>query len=185
MKEDKQRWNEKYLVAPMPSETSDILKNNIHLANRGRALDIACGTGRNTHFLADSGFVVDAVDLSDYALEKIRTADNIKKIDADLDSYVFEEDAYDLILKVNYLDRKMFPKIIKALKKGGVFIYETFVKTPTGEGYHNPTNPDFHLDLDELPKAFSELEIISYKEQDAINLRDEKVRVASFVGRKV
>lgn len=184
MQEDKQRWNEKYLVAPMPQETSDILKDNIHLAQKGRALDIACGTGRNTHFLADKGFIVDAVDFSDYALEKIRYDEKIHKIEADLDNYTFEENAYDLILKVNYLDRKMFPNIIKALKKGGIFIYETFVKTPTGEGYHNPTNPDFHLDRDELPMAFGELEILSYEEKDAINLRGEKVRVASFVGRK-
>ena len=185
MFEDKQRWNEKYLIAPMPHETSDILKDNIHFAKQGRALDIACGTGRNTHFLADNGFKVDAVDLSDYALSKIRMDENINKIDADLDSYLFEENAYDLILKVNYLDRKMFLGIIKALKKEGIFIYETFVKTQTGEGYHNPTNPDFHLDRDELPKAFSDLEILSYQEKDAINLRGEKVRVASFVGRKV
>jgi SAM-dependent methyltransferase len=185
MKEDKQRWNEKYLVAPMPQETSEILIENIHLVTRGRALDIACGMGRNTHFMADSGFVVDAVDLSDYALSKIRQDDKINKIDADLDTYVFEEDAYDLILKINYLDRKMFPGIINALKKEGIFIYETFVKTETGEGYHNPTNPDFHLDRDELPKAFGALEILFYKEQDAINLRGEKVRVASFVGKKV
>lgn len=185
MQEDKQRWNEKYLVAPMPHETSDILIDNIHLAKQGRALDIACGTGRNTHFLADKGFIVDAVDFSDYALEKIRNDEKIHKIDADLDSYTFKEDAYTLILKVNYLDRKMFPSIIKALQKDGIFIYETFVKTETGEGYHNPTNPDFHLDRDELPKAFSELEILSYEEKDAINLRGEKVRVASFVGRKI
>ena len=185
MQEDKQRWNEKYLVAPMPQETSDILKDNIHLANKGRALDIACGTGRNTHFLADKGFIVDAVDFSDYALEKIRDDEKIHKIDADLDAYIFEEDAYELILKVNYLDRKMFPGIINGLKKGGIFIYETFVKTPTGEDYHNPTNPDFHLDRDELPKAFGELEILSYEEKDAINLRGEKVRVASFVGKKI
>lgn len=184
MREDKQRWNEKYLVAPMPHETSEILKDNIHLAKQGRALDIACGMGRNTHFMADRGFVVDAVDLSDYALSKIRSDVNINKIDADLDGYLFEEDAYDLIVKINYLDRKMFPGIIKALKKEGVFIYETFVKTPAGEAYHNPTNPDFHLDRDELPKAFADLELISYQEQDAINLRGEKVRVASFVGRK-
>ena len=185
MFEDKQRWNDKYLVAPMPKETSEILKENLHLAKKGRALDIACGTGRNTHFLADKGFVVDAIDYSDYALEKIRDDKNINKIDADLDSYEFEQDAYELIIKVNYLDRKMFPKIIKALKPGGIFIYETFVKTPAGEEYHNPTNPDFHLDLDELPQAFSELQIISYEEKDAINLRGEKVRVASFVAKKV
>lgn len=184
MQEDKQRWNEKYLIHPMPNDTSDILKENLHLARKGRALDIACGMGRNTHFLADMGFEVDAVDLSDYALSKVEERENINKIDADLDSYEFEEDAYDLILKINYLDRKMFPKIIKALKKEGLFIYETFVKTAEGEGYHNPTNPDFHLDRDELPKAFGELEILSYEERDAINLRGEKVRVASFVGRK-
>ncbi|MDF1881516.1 methyltransferase domain-containing protein [Sulfurimonas sp. MAG313] len=185
MQEDKQRWNEKYLVAPMPKETSEILVENIFLALKGRALDIACGMGRNTHYLADSGFEVDAVDLSDYALEQVKDAKNITKIDADLDTYVFEEDIYTLILKVNYLDRKMFPKIIKALKKEGLFICETFVKTPTSQGYHNPTNPDFHLDLDELPKAFSSLEIISYEEKDAINLRGEKVRIASFVGKKI
>jgi len=181
---DKQRWNEKYLVAPMPKETSEILIENIGLAKKGRALDIACGMGRNTHYLADHGFYVDAIDLSDYALKQVRDADNINKIDADLDNYVFDEECYDLIIKINYLDRNMFERIIKALKKEGVFIYETFVKTPTGEGYHNPTNPNFHLDLDELPKAFSELEIISYEEKDAINLRGEKVRIASLVAKK-
>lgn len=184
MIEDKDRWNEKYLLAPMPKETSEILIKNISLAKKGMALDIACGMGRNTHYLADNGFNVDAVDLSDYALKQVRDADNINKIDADLDTYVFKENSYDLIVKVNYLDRKMFAPIIKALKQEGVFIYETFVKTPTGNGYHNPTNPDFHLDLDELPKAFSVLNILSYEEKDAVNLRGEKVRIASFVGQK-
>jgi len=185
MQEDKQRWNDKYAVAPMPKETSEVLVANISLASRGRALDIACGMGRNTHYLADKGFEVDAVDLSDYALKHIKEDQNINKIDADLDTYVFEEDTYSLILKVNYLDRKMFPFIIKALKKEGVFICETFVKTPNGVDYHNPTNPDFHLDLEELPKAFKDLEILLYEEKDALNLRGEKVRIASFVGKKI
>lgn len=185
MREDKQRWNEKYVSCPMPDGTSDILKENIHFAHKGKALDIACGMGRNTHFMADNGFNVDAVDISDFALSKVRTAENIHKIETDLDTYELNENSYDLILKTNYLDRRLFSMIIKALKKEGIFIYETFVKTPTGEGYHNPTNPDFHLDRDELPKSFSELEIISYEERDATNLRGEKVRVASFVARKV
>jgi len=184
MIEDKKRWNEKYLVAPMPKEASEILIKNIDLVHKGMALDIACGMGRNTHYLADNGFNVDAVDLSDYALKQVRNADNINKIDADLDTYVFKENTYDLILKVNYLDRKMFTPIIKALKKDGVLIYETFVKTPIEEGYHNPSNPDFHLDLNELPQAFEVLDILSYEEKDAVNLRGEKVRIASFVGRK-
>ncbi len=168
----------------MPDWPSELLVENIGLAKPGRALDIACGTGRNTHFMADKGFVVDAVDLSDYALSQVRDDTAINKIDADLDDYSLPEDSYDLIVKFNFLDRNLFSQIIKALKKDGVFIYETFVKTPTGEGYHNPTNPDFHLDRDEVPKVFSELELIFYEERDTINLRDEKVRVASYVGRK-
>jgi SAM-dependent methyltransferase len=183
MHEDKARWNEKYLSKPMPDEASEILKNNLHLAKRGRALDIACGMGRNTHYLAEHGFDVDAVDLSDYALSKVKEMDAITKIEADLDSYEFQIEAYDLILKINYLDRKMFPKIVKALKKGGLFIYETFVETPTGKEYHNPTRAEFHLKREELPQAFEALELISYEERDAINLRGEKVRIASFVAR--
>ena len=69
MKEDKARWNEKYVSCPMPDGTSDILKENIHLAHKGKALDIACGMGRNTHFMADKGFDVDAVDISDRSEE--------------------------------------------------------------------------------------------------------------------
>ncbi len=184
MYEDKARWNEKYLNKPMPDEVSEIVKKNLHLARKGRALDIACGMGRNTHYLAHHGFEIDAVDLSDFALSKVKAMDAIHKIEADLDNYEFQCDAYDLIVKINYLDRNMFPKIIKALKKGGLFIYETFVETATGEGYHNPTNPDFHLKIEELLQAFEALEIISYQEKDAVNLRGEKVRIASFVARK-
>lgn len=187
MVSDKQRWNEKYTQGfPMPSDTSDILKKNLHLVNRGKALDIACGMGRNTHFLVDNGFLVDAVDLSDYALSKVREHENINKIETDLDTYQLETDMYDLIVKINYLERNLFPQIIKALKKDGIFIYETFVEREgEGEGYHPSSNPAFLLRKNEVPEAFSELEVISYLERDTINLRDEKVRVASFIGRKV
>ncbi len=183
---DKERWNEKYLKGfPMPHETSDILKDNIHLVNKGRALDIACGMGRNTHFLAELGFVVDAVDLSDLALSKVKDIQAINKIEADLDTYELDAENYDLIIKINYLERNLFSQIIKALKSEGVFIYETFVEREgKGEGYHPSSNPAFLLKRNELPEAFGELEIISYAERDTTNLRGEKVRVASFVGRK-
>lgn len=184
MHEDKARWNEKYKSKPMPDEASEILKKNLHLAKKGRALDIACGMGRNTRYLAEQGFKVDAVDLSDYALSRLEDRETINKIEADLDSYEFETEAYELILKINYLDRNIFAKIIAALKEGGIFIYETFVETPTAEEYHKPTRAEFHLKRGELLMAFAALEIISYEEKDAINLRGEKVRVASLVAAK-
>jgi predicted TPR repeat methyltransferase len=64
---DKERWNKRFVEFPMPSEVSAIVVKYIAEANVGQAIDLACGTGRNTHFLADKGFFVDAVDISDYA----------------------------------------------------------------------------------------------------------------------
>lgn len=183
MHEDKQRWNEKYLTFPMPSKVAPAVERFAPLAKRGEALDIACGTGRHTHYLADLGFTVDAVDFSDYALEQIREEPKIRKIEADLDHYRLEKAHYDLIVDCNYLDRRMYGQIEEALKEGGILIFETFLQAE-GEGYHQPSSPDFVLREKELPEVFSDLEQIHYDEREEMNLRGEKVRVATFVGRK-
>ena len=47
MLEDKERWNEKYEKLPMHANVSVIVQKYLGEANVGRALDIACGTGRN------------------------------------------------------------------------------------------------------------------------------------------
>lgn len=183
MLEDKQRWNEKYLNFPMPTDIAPVVASYAPEATAGRALDIACGMGRHTHYLAAMGFEVDAVDFSDYALAKIDDDPKIRKIEADLDHYRFEEGAYDLIVNCNYLDRKKYTAIEAALKPGGILIFETFLDTQE-EGYHQPSNPDFVLRENELPEVFSALEQLHYDEREDVNLRGEKVRVATFVGKK-
>lgn len=183
MQDDKVRWNKKYLSCPMPSAVSPIVRDFMGFAHPGRALDIACGTGRNTVHMASRGFRVDAVDISDYALGQIPHDQNICLIEADLDAYVFEEAGYDLIVNCNFLYRPHFPMIVTALRPGGVLIYETFVEAQA-EGFHQPSNPDFLLKKRELLEAFSSLDVIYYEEKVATNLRGERVNVASFVGRQ-
>jgi len=183
MLEDKARWNEKYNKMPMPVKVAKIVEKYACMATIGDALDIAAGTGRNTHFLAEKGFVVDAVDYSDYALSKIRDMATINKIETDLDTYRLKFNAYDLIVNCNYLDRRHFPQIKEALKEGGLLIFETFIMTH-GEGYHQPSNLDFVLRKNELLHTFIGLDIIYYEERVDLNLSGEKVKVASLVGRK-
>ena len=183
MLEDKARWNEKYMACPMPEHVSKIVKKYLPYANAGKALDIACGMGRNTHFLAENGFEVDAVDLSDYALSKIRSLPNINTVEADLDSYRIAENSYDLVVNCNYLDRNHFPRIKAGLKEGGLLIFETFIEAE-GEEYHEPSNPDFVLKVNELLDAFGDLQVIYYEEREDVNLRDEKVKIASLVAKK-
>ena len=45
------------------------------LAGGGRALDVACGDGRNALYLAQLGYMVDAIDVSDVAIDALRAHD--------------------------------------------------------------------------------------------------------------
>lgn len=182
MIEDKERWNKRHVEKPMRHSVEAIVERYYALANGALALDIACGTGRNTHFLEERGFSVDAVDLSDYALSKIKESDKITKIESDLDSYQLQAQKYNLIININYLNRRFFPQIKEALVDGGVVIFETFI-VAHGD-FENPSNPEYLLRKNELLHAFIGLDIIYYEEKDEVNLRGEKIRVASLVARK-
>lgn len=183
MKEDKQRWNERYLDNPMPQSVSPFVEKYIEHAKIGQAIDIACGTGRNTHYLADLGFIVDAVDISDYALERVRDSSTIKKIDTDLDKYNLTPNRYDLIVNVNYLNRRLVSQMKEALKSGGVLMFETFI-VAHGDFHLPTTNLDYLLRKNELLHSFIGLDVIYYEERVDTNLRGERIKVASIVAKK-
>jgi SAM-dependent methyltransferase len=167
----------------MPEGTSNILEKYLANAVVGQALDIACGTGRNTHFLADKGFLVDAVDFSDYALSKVRKSSTINKIEADLDKYNITPKKYDLIVNINYLNRRLVSQMKDGLKEGGIIVFETFILAH-GDYKHETMNLDYLLRKNELLHSFIGLDIIYYEERDDINLRGEKVKIASLVAKK-
>ena len=183
MLEDKQRWNERYLDDPMPETVSPIVEKYIEHANVGQALDVACGTGRNTHFLDKKGFEIDAVDISDYALSKVKNTPTINKIDTDLDKYNIAPNKYDLIVNTNYLNRRLVSQMKDGLKSGGVLMFETFIiahgdfKLPT-------INLDYLLRKNELLHFFIGLDVIYYEERVDTNLKGERVKVASIVAKK-
>jgi len=183
MIEDKKRWNEKYLENEMQSGVSLLLKKYIDNANIGQAIDIACGTGRNTHFLADLGFCVDAVDISDVALSKIKNSATINKIEVDLDKYNLTPNKYDLIVNINFLNRRLVSQIKEALHVGGVVIFETFT-VAHGDFQMPTTNLDHLLRKNELLHSFIGLDIIYYEEKIDTNSRGERVKIASIVAKK-
>ena len=181
--DDKTRWNEKHKNVPMPMNPSALVIQHVEHSVGKRALDIACGIGRNTHYLAKLGYEIDAVDISDYALSQIEHSKMIHTVETDLTKYSITPNSYDLILNINYLERKLFPSMSAGLKDGGILIFETFI-TAHEEGYSNPSNPDFLLQSNELPTVFSDLTILFYEERDDKNMYGEKVKIASFIGRK-
>ena len=183
MKEDKERWNKKYIQKPTLTDVAKIVDKYIKIANVGKALDIACGTGRNTHFLEHLGFTVDAIDFSDYALSKVKDTNTITKIETDLDTYSLKKDTYDVIINCNYLNRRLMLEIPNSLKDGGIVIFETFI-IAHDIPEQGSMNPNYLLKKNELLDVFKEFDIIYYEEKDDSNLRGEKNKIASLIAKK-
>jgi SAM-dependent methyltransferase len=125
MKKDQKRWDERYRRRGFvfPKGPHPFLKKNLRLLPKGRALDLAAGEGRNAIFLAEKGFEVDAVDISEVALKKARQwarakGLRIRTFVADLDTYSIDEEGYDVIANFYFLRRRLIPKIKQVLKKG-------------------------------------------------------------------
>ena len=183
MIEDKKRWNERYLEDTVATEVSTLVKKYIEHVKVGEALDVACGTGRNTHFLAELGFCIDAIDISDYALDKVKNSATINKIEADLDKYNLTPNKYDLIVNINYLNRRLVSQMKESLKSGGVVIFETFI-VAHGDFKMPTTNLDYLLRKNELLHSFIGLDVIYYEEKIDTNLNGERIKIASIVAKK-
>ena len=180
MIEDKQRWNERHVTRPMSKDANKTLVKYIEHANIGQALDVACGTGRNSHYLSQLGFDIDAVDISDFALTQMDNTPTIKKVEADLDTYNITPNKYDLIINMNYLNRRLASQMKDGLKQGGLIIFETFI-VAHGEFQMPTTNLDYLLRKNELLHMFIGLDVIYYEEKIEVNRLGERVNIASTV----
>jgi SAM-dependent methyltransferase len=182
MKTDRARWNRKHGAAEGESGPAEVVAGFASWAREGRALDIAAGKGRHSLFLAQAGFTVDAVDISDVGLKKIGDHPRINPICTDLDLYEIEPGAYDLIVNINFFLRRLFPQIIEGLKPGGVLIFETFVEghqPPDEEGHRR----EYLLRANELLRTFLALRVVYYREW-CRQEQAEGVRTAALVGIK-
>jgi tellurite methyltransferase len=132
----------------------------------GRALDLACGRGANSLFLAEAGYSVDAIDISSVVMAELRdeaTRRNLKIdcIVADLDHYSAPENAYDLIIVFYFFSDRMIPHIKRALKPEGLLFYATYNKNHTS--VHPTFNPAYLIDPSALGDYFSEYEILVHE----------------------
>ncbi|MBD3801109.1 MAG: methyltransferase domain-containing protein [Campylobacterales bacterium] len=166
---DKEKWDKKYtemegLLERRPP--SELVSAHTAEAPGTKALDLACGGGRHSLYLAERGFTVDAVDISTVALAALREKadlEHINLVEADLDTFVPEREAYDMIVKTNFLDRDLIGRAKVALKPGGIMVVETYM---ADEGNEKPdSNPDFLLQKEELKSLFGEgFTVLEYKE---------------------
>lgn len=107
------------------------------LSGDAKILDVGCGDGRNSLYLASLGFQIDAFDISQNAIDKInylKTRKNLKINTCVCDILDFDfKYTYDLIIVhgvLQFIEKEKQPQILKLLKKwtttGGYHIISLF-----------------------------------------------------------
>ena len=168
---DRERWNRKYAPAEYILGKAPIafLRQYVDLLPPGKALDIAMGEGRNGVYLATLGYHVLGIDISDTGLRKAQElarelGTTIETQVVDLENARLATNEYDVIIVSYYLQRDLFPRIKKALKRGGMVVVETYNEN------HARYKPDFPkeylLKNDELLTVFKDFVIIRYQAVD-------------------
>ena len=191
LKPDQKRWDRRYREKgfALGQEPNPFLKRHLNLLPKGKALDVAGGEGRNTVYLAQHGFDVDAVDISRVGLRKARQLARmmgveIRTIVSDLDDYSIEKETYDLIADFYFLKRSLIPKMKKGLKKGGRIIFETYLLEHRTWGTEGPKQAKYFLKPNELLRLFKDFRILFYRE-GIFRESGRRKAVASLIAEKV
>jgi tellurite methyltransferase len=148
----------------------------------GNALDIACGTGRNSIWLAEHGWTVTAVDGATTAIDVLNQRArglDVRTQVADLegDDFRIGPGYWDLMLNCYYLQRSLFPAIREGVRPGGVAIVIVHLAQPSEATTYKHAAPG------ELRGLFEGWDVLHYfegKPEDAAHKR----AVAEVVARR-
>jgi len=150
----------------------------------GKALDLACGTGRNALWLAEHGWDVTAVDGAPTAIEFLRSRAlehglKIHAAVADLEKgeFVIESARWGLIAICYYLQRDLFEPAKRGVVPGGIIISIVHVDE-SGEA-----DGRFRLRPGQLEKYFAGWEILHSREGKASDPAHHRA-VAEIVARR-
>ena len=190
------RWERR--AAEGRLHTAQILVAEVsHLPPR-RALDLACGAGRNAVWLAERGWQVTAVDFSPVALAMARAhaaerGVEVEWVEADLRAYEPPAKSFDLVL-VLYLHlpaqerRAVLARAARALAPGGTFLLVGHDLANLGTNAPGPSDPDVLYTPEDIVRELPDLRVIraqrvarpvSFDDQQAVAI-DALVRAVSI-----
>jgi SAM-dependent methyltransferase len=150
---DDRFWDERYAAAELiwTAEPNRFLVAEVNGSAPGRALDLACGEGRNAVWLATEGWEVTGVDFSRAGLDKAhRLAQQrhvtVEWILADVTTYQPPPSGFDLVT-ILYLQLPAEPlaaalgNAVRALAPSGTLLVVGHDTTNLTHGYGGPQDP--------------------------------------------
>ncbi len=165
---DRERWDARYREEDgLPAPSAFVTGLDDLLPGRGRALDVAGGSGRHAVWMALRGLDVTLADISPVALERAsreasRAGVSIATVPLDLERAPLPPGPWDVIVCVGFLHRPLFPAFARELAHCGLLAIEH----PTRSNLLRHARPGLpHLLEDgELPALVGGLEVIRYDE---------------------
>jgi len=196
---DQDKWNARYRESGSASGTrpSALLTEwlpKLKLAEtHPRAIDVACGTGRNAIYLARQGWQVDALDISEVALAHLSETATAQSLpitcvqtdladDARRPAGIFTADRYDLAVMVRYTSLPLIDTLKGVLKAGGYLVVEEHLVTDVD--VVGPRHQKFRVAPDALRDAAAGLDIIVYREGIVNDPDGPPAALAQLVARK-
>ncbi len=167
--DQRERWN-KTLSSPNPvfnTEPNRFLAEAIKGRKPGKAVDIGLGQGRNSIYLAQQGWEVTGVDISDEGMRLAR--ERAAKLGVKLhtvlqsaDDYDFGRDQWDLIigLFMHEIFSNQAERVKAGLKPGGLVVVEAF-----HDDFSKTVNRQLGYKNNELLRAFDGLRIVHYEDR--------------------
>lgn len=185
MDDDRRRWDRRYQEAAdggAPGSTAvvpaapDALTWVPGLVDRlpaaGQALDMACGPGSVTLWLAARGLDVVGLDVSPVAIDLLRRAAHANSLDGRVEARVTDLDLgipgdlveLDLIVCQRFRKPALYPVMLDRLRKGGIAL--ATVLSAVGTDDPGP----FHAPRGELLAAFTTdiCDIVHHRERDGL-----------------
>ncbi len=155
---------------------------------RPRALDLACGTGRNARYLAGLGFEVDAVDISEAGLARAAAAADdagvgVNWMQRDLDRGLPGDlGRYHLVVLMRYVNDALLRSLPERLLPGGWLICEEHLQSDAQ--VIGPSNPAFRVAPGALTAAVPDLEPVLATEGVVTDPDGRPAALARLVARR-
>jgi ubiquinone/menaquinone biosynthesis C-methylase UbiE len=173
-KEEISRWERAYKEGAHWEEgpSKNMQKFTKYLKKGDKILDIGCGSGRDSIFLAKQGFEVWGIDISKEAIKKAKEkfrAKNLHFLVGDIKDLKFKDEFFDAVYSGWVLQsiplKKASLEIFRVLKKGGVAFLAFLLNTKiiaTGK------ITEFHKkeDIISTYKNFQILKQLTFKSED-------------------
>ncbi len=164
---DRSSWDERYRTEELvwKAEPNRFLVAEVGSLRPGRALDLACGEGRNALWLAEWGWEVVGVDFSAVGLDKARSLAasrglRVELVEADLREWDPPEASFDLVVLI-YLHlpaadrRQVLAAASRALAPGGTLLVVGHDSTNLTDGVGGPQDASVLYTPDEIAAELS------------------------------